>query len=310
MERRPRKRKSDGSFSSFVSSSTLSKHIFKNDWESFYREIKNDPKTDRSLKIIALYWGFSCSYKILPELESTYPKANPTDLFRPEVDDKVRSCKVYLCFKKLVKVKTEATHHWALLFEYSKPNERKITYEALEENGYLIPRWNYGSPIGGKDWFRDPTFLRKINVSPADVLMKAKENIFNGQKYILTMINCQIWVKELAKSLGIELFPHSDKVTHVSPKLGKWLNLGYDIYLHLRDSDKNSVEGSSSREDSASGNTSGNIPLSIGMIDDDKKYKNYVKSIPRNICNTVIEKPSNIKLLLSNPKSFAERRVL
>lgn len=118
-------------------------------------------------------------------------------------DDRERCCMVR-CYKRRV---LGLHNHWALTFDWV---DHRVTYEASNVGGYLIPRWNLGGPesVSGSgeryNWEESETF--KVFCSPQDVNDKAHSVPYNGAKYILTKINCHLWTEFMARSVGFKHF--------------------------------------------------------------------------------------------------------
>lgn len=119
-------------------------------------------------------------------------------------DDRRRVCTVRWYKRRIFGF----SNHWVLTFDWG---DYEATYEADEVGGYLIPRWKTGGPELGPlgsgtryKWKQGKTF--QVICSPKEVNANALKVPFNGAKYILTKINCHVWVKCLARALGIRHF--------------------------------------------------------------------------------------------------------
>ncbi|KAK7067710.1 hypothetical protein SK128_019701 [Halocaridina rubra] len=140
--------------------------------------------------------------------------------FASEDDSRQRMCKVYLYRRPIVPI---IVYHWSLYFEW---DDYDATYEAEDKDGYLVYKCKRGKPDGKPD-----IEIGRIRLSPQEVNEKARRNIFSNSPYILAFSNCQAWVTELAKSLGLVIPIPINALLLFNPTLGIGLSIAH--YLGL-----------------------------------------------------------------------------
>ncbi|XP_066947010.1 uncharacterized protein [Macrobrachium rosenbergii] len=105
--------------------------------------------------------------------------------------------------------------HWLLHFKWS---DCEVTLDANAVEGRLLPQAVQGGPEplerGAYEVMR---LAENLSVSPKKVLELAKRNKNTGRPYHALLCNCQQWVLELGRLLGIEL--PDDQVT-------EWADIG------------------------------------------------------------------------------------
>ncbi|KAK7065878.1 hypothetical protein SK128_027917 [Halocaridina rubra] len=130
-------------------------------------------------------------------------------------DTKARKCTVYLYRRPLL---TLLAYHWTLRFDWG---DYEAYYEADDVDGYLLPNWGTGKPRDSENHWH--TELGTVFVSPYVLNEKARSNKFNGRKYVLSDINCQVWASELSESLGLPILHRNfvDKIPFVRTLVNK-----------------------------------------------------------------------------------------
>lgn len=143
--------------------------------------------------------------------------------FARVIDNRSRDCAIYLCRRPLLEL---LAYHWSLYFKW---DDYDATYEADDQDGYLIPKWNEGKPESpaGSTQMK----IGNANISPQKVNEKARENKYSGRPYVLTMVNCQVWAKELAKMLHLTIPIPCNMVQVLHPPLGFALNVAHFLGL-------------------------------------------------------------------------------
>ncbi|XP_066946262.1 uncharacterized protein [Macrobrachium rosenbergii] len=125
-----------------------------------------------------------------------------------ENDERARRCRVELHRRPIVGI---LGYHWALYFRWEDGYD--MHYEATDVNKLLIARCGRGKPEQTVDPLQAVglavtalvTDLGTKVISPKRVNLCARENPYNGKKYSLTKMNCQVWAEQLASDLGISI---------------------------------------------------------------------------------------------------------
>ena len=122
--------------------------------------------------------------------------------FEEEFDDKVRDCEVLIYLSVLedtpiVKyLDWDSLKHWALAFRYGN---RTILFQLVNPTGELVgglirPSWEDSK---GGHYFSKEVSLGKIQISPRQVYIAAKNHPMNDTIYHAKNNNCQEWVMTL-----------------------------------------------------------------------------------------------------------------
>jgi hypothetical protein len=134
-------------------------------------------------------------------------------------DSRRRQCTVKLMVRQ---IDGGVAEHWALYFDWT---DRAATYEANDEDGYLIPYWNRGYPDVTYMWKMSRRF--SLDCSPKQVNSKARQISLNGLPYLLTDRNCHHWAIELASQVGLNIDEALE--SYLPGDLKSVINFGYAI---------------------------------------------------------------------------------
>ena len=182
------------------------------------------PEYQRPRKVLKKWWRVNCATK---ETTSSISTGNINELdhlhireskkeqasFPSECDDVVRTANIYLCLQHIDSMpeflnECDWAKHWILVFEF---DNRIISFEVAQtiegKKGNLIqPSFKDDCVI---EVIKSPYFIETIKTSPKKVRDAAANNRYNNKKYLAGTQNCQEWIKDLCKALGVTTFPHS-----------------------------------------------------------------------------------------------------
>ncbi|KAF2354063.1 hypothetical protein FHG87_015182, partial [Trinorchestia longiramus] len=139
--------------------------------------------------------------------------------WKTDSDTRQRGCIVKLMVRQ---IGDSLAEHWALYFDWT---DRAATYEANDDDGYLIPTWNRGYPDVSYTWKMTRRF--SLECSPQQVNSSARQLSLNGQTYLLTDRNCHHWAIALADAIGLDIDGALE--TYLPSDLREIMNFGYSI---------------------------------------------------------------------------------
>ncbi|XP_066946286.1 uncharacterized protein [Macrobrachium rosenbergii] len=114
-------------------------------------------------------------------------------------DDRAKPCKVELHRKSLI---GPFAYHWVFYFRWEGGYD--MYCEGVDDDKVLRPHCERGMPEMGLFPLVEDLGTRQ-DLSPKRVNTLALRNRCNGKVYEITRMNCQVWAKQLAGDLGIDI---------------------------------------------------------------------------------------------------------
>lgn len=124
--------------------------------------------------------------------------------FPEEFDEKIRPCSITLRLESHGRWMRSSKYNWALIFDFGN---RRVLYEAQNQNGILTPSWRDCTGQGIKKW----KAMGRLQVSPRQIYQEARLHPLNGSRF--SERQSQTWILQLLQ--GIEtslLYPSAGAV--------------------------------------------------------------------------------------------------